>query len=82
MARLDRPGAKAKFAVLTFDDGYRDNYDLLLPELARRRIPALVYLTTGFIDRTAPMWWYGIDALLKTHGAIAFNGEETMISRR
>jgi peptidoglycan/xylan/chitin deacetylase (PgdA/CDA1 family) len=76
MARLDRPGANAKFAVLTFDDGYRDNYDLLLPELTRRGIPALVYLTTGFIDRTAPMWWYGIDALLKTHGAIAFNGEE------
>jgi peptidoglycan/xylan/chitin deacetylase (PgdA/CDA1 family) len=76
MARLDRPGAKAKFAVLTFDDGYRDNYDLLLPELTRLRIPALVYLTTGFIDRTAPMWWYGIDALLKAHGAIAFNGEE------
>ena len=76
MARLDRPGAKAKFAVLTFDDGYRDNYDVLLPELTRRWFPALIYLTTGFIDRSAPMWWYGIDALLKTHGAIAFNGEE------
>ncbi len=77
MARLDRPGAKAKFAVLTFDDGYRDNYDVLLPELARRGTPALIYLTTGFTDRTAPMWWYGIDALLRTHGAIAFNGEES-----
>ena len=76
MGRLARPGAKAKFAVLTFDDGYRDNYEVLLPELARRRAPALIYLTTGFIDRTAPMWWYGIDALLRKHGAIAFNGEE------
>lgn len=76
MARLERPGAKAKFAVLTFDDGYRDNYDVLLPELTRRQIPALIYLTTGFIDRSAPMWWYGIDALLERHGAIAFNGEE------
>ncbi len=77
MARLGRPGGKAKFAVLTFDDGYRDNYDVLLPELARWRIPALIYLTTGFIDRTAPMWWYGIDALLETHGAVTFNGEES-----
>jgi len=76
MARLARPGAKAKFAVLTFDDGYRDNYEVLLPELAGRQAPALIYLTTGFIDRIAPMWWYGIDALLRTHGAIAFNGEE------
>jgi peptidoglycan/xylan/chitin deacetylase (PgdA/CDA1 family) len=76
MARLDRPGMKAKFAVLTFDDGYRDNYSLLLPELTARKVPALIYLTTGFIDRTASMWWYGIDALLRKHGAIAFNGEE------
>lgn len=76
MARLDRPGMKSKFAVLTFDDGYRDNYSLLLPQLAARNVPALIYLTTGFIDRTAPMWWYGIDALLKKHGAVAFNGEE------
>jgi len=76
MARLTRPGAKAKFAVLTFDDGYRDNYEVLLPELDRRQASALIYLTTGFIDRTAPMWWYGIDALLRKHDAIAFNGEE------
>ena len=76
MARLDRPGMKSKFAVLTFDDGYRDNYSLLLPQLAARNVPALIYVTTGFIDRTAPMWWYGIDALLTKHGAVAFNGEE------
>jgi peptidoglycan/xylan/chitin deacetylase (PgdA/CDA1 family) len=75
MMRLERPGA-AKFAVLTFDDGYRDNHTLLFPELARRNMPAVIYLTTGFIDRAAPMWWYGVDALLREHGALALNGEE------
>jgi len=77
ITRLDRAGASPRFAVLTFDDGYRDNCSLLLPELLQRRIPATIYLTTGFIDRTAPMWWYGIESLLKTHGAIALKGEET-----
>lgn len=34
-------------ALLTFDDGYRTLHDDLLPELALRRIPALVFLISG-----------------------------------
>lgn len=35
--------------VLTFDDGYRDFRDHVLPVLERYRLPALLYLATGLV---------------------------------
>ena len=46
------------FVCLTFDDGYRDNYDIAYPILKRLNVPFAIYITTGFIDKTAKMWWY------------------------
>jgi peptidoglycan/xylan/chitin deacetylase (PgdA/CDA1 family) len=53
------------FAVLTFDDGYRDNRDHALPILRRERAPATFFLTTGFIDATAGLWWMIVEEALK-----------------
>jgi len=36
--------------VLTFDDGFRDFHDHVLPALVRHRLPAVLYLATGFVD--------------------------------
>lgn len=36
--------------VLTFDDGFRDFHDEVLPVLVRCETPALLYLATGFVD--------------------------------
>jgi peptidoglycan/xylan/chitin deacetylase (PgdA/CDA1 family) len=64
-ARLLLAGGKPRrFAALTFDDGYRDNHDVLLPLLARRKVKATVYVSAGFIDRDAPMWWFGVERAL------------------
>jgi peptidoglycan/xylan/chitin deacetylase (PgdA/CDA1 family) len=35
--------------VVTFDDGYRDFHDTVLPLLVRYRIPAVLYLATGLV---------------------------------
>jgi peptidoglycan/xylan/chitin deacetylase (PgdA/CDA1 family) len=42
--------------VITFDDGYLDNWTVAVPELIARRLPACFFITTGFIDtnRDAP----------------------------
>ncbi len=40
---------RRKVAVVTFDDGYRDNYLAAFPELKRAGIPATFFVATGFI---------------------------------
>lgn len=42
--------------VLTFDDGYRNNYKLAFPLLQRYNAPATIFVTTGFVDQTHPLW--------------------------
>jgi peptidoglycan/xylan/chitin deacetylase (PgdA/CDA1 family) len=35
--------------VVTIDDGFRDFYDIVVPVLVRHRVPAHLYLATGFV---------------------------------
>lgn len=40
-----------KPVILTFDDGYADNYTALYPLLQKYGVKATVFLATGFVDR-------------------------------
>jgi peptidoglycan/xylan/chitin deacetylase (PgdA/CDA1 family) len=42
--------------VLTIDDGYGDFFTSAFPVLEARRIPAIMFLTTDFLDRRAWLW--------------------------
>ncbi|HSA99601.1 MAG TPA: polysaccharide deacetylase family protein [Anaerolineales bacterium] len=44
-------------ALITFDDGYLDNYTSAYPILCRHNFPALIFLTTGHIGTDAPFYW-------------------------
>jgi len=44
-------------ALITFDDGYRDNYLYAYPTLKRRWMPAAIFLATGYIDNNKPFFW-------------------------
>lgn len=46
----------ARSAVLTFDDGFRDNLEQALPVLERHRAPATVFLVTGSISTGELPW--------------------------
>ena len=43
-------------AVVTFDDGYRDNYEVAYPILRRHRVPAIFYVATGALEGGEPLW--------------------------
>lgn len=52
--------------ALTFDDGYRDNYENALPELSRYGFAATVFLATSLIDDpTRYLWWDQLDYVLR-----------------
>jgi len=42
--------------LITFDDGWRDNFTTALPELKKYGLPATIFLATGFIDGDATFW--------------------------
>lgn len=44
-------------ALITFDDGYLDNYTTAYPILCEHKFPALIFLTTGHIGTDAPFHW-------------------------
>jgi peptidoglycan/xylan/chitin deacetylase (PgdA/CDA1 family) len=50
--------------VVTFDDGFRDFHEVALPELVRLRVPALLYLATGFVGVGDPQATIGRDQAL------------------
>lgn len=44
-------------AVVTFDDGYRDNLQLAAPLLADLQIPATFFLVPRYLSSRQPPWW-------------------------
>lgn len=53
--------AEQPLLAITFDDGYRDNLDHALPVLRRHGAPATVFVTPGFAERSAGLWWCDLE---------------------
>ncbi|MBM80492.1 MAG: polysaccharide deacetylase [Planctomycetaceae bacterium] len=54
---LTRPQRGSRHVLITFDDGYRDNFDLAYPILKSHGALAAFFLTSGFLDRPRITWW-------------------------
>jgi peptidoglycan/xylan/chitin deacetylase (PgdA/CDA1 family) len=52
-------------SMLTFDDGYLDNYTLAYPILRARSAPATFFITTGFVEERRLGFWDEVAYLLK-----------------
>ncbi|MFT6907291.1 MAG: peptidoglycan/xylan/chitin deacetylase (PgdA/CDA1 family) [Oleiphilaceae bacterium] len=54
-----------RYALITFDDGYLDNYNQAFPVLKKHKVPGIFYLPTDFIDSEIVPWWDEIAYLLR-----------------
>ena len=72
-----------KHAVLiTFDDGYRDNYTVAFPVLRQLGLRATVFLASGHIGSDRLFWWDAISYLVKQTrlNSISLPEEDTIIT--
>ena len=54
-----------RYALITFDDGYLDNYELALPVLERHAAPATFFVVHEFVEKESLAWWDEIAWLVK-----------------
>lgn len=61
---IEKKSLPRRVAVVTFDDGYKDNYTEAFPILKEYGIPATIFLTTGHIETNNVFWWNVIGYVL------------------
>lgn len=72
--RIEEAGTDlpTRAVIVTFDDGYLDNYLQAFPILRRHRIPATFFLVTGLVGTREAFWWDVVTFALEKLGV----GEE------
>jgi peptidoglycan/xylan/chitin deacetylase (PgdA/CDA1 family) len=60
----ENDGRRRRFVCVTFDDGYRDNFEFAYPVLKKYEIPFAIYVATSFADRLGELWWLGLEAVI------------------
>ena len=53
---VDNLDSSVKLATITFDDGWKDNYDYAYPILKQFQIPATIFIATDKIGGKEPFW--------------------------
>jgi peptidoglycan/xylan/chitin deacetylase (PgdA/CDA1 family) len=78
---LREPGSyRNRYAALTFDDGYLDNYTLAFPVLRARSAPAIFFICPGLIENRKVGWWDAIAYLVKKSQRSAITVRGTTLS--
>ena len=76
--RLVLPLNARPFVSLTFDDGYRDNFEYAYPILKRHKIPFTIYITSSFCDGEGELWWVALERVIAKAPVLelTFGGED------
>lgn len=63
-----RPFPK-RATLVTFDDGYRDNFTQAAPILKRYRVPAIYFVPTAALNKRELFWWDELARIIRETGA-------------
>ncbi len=66
MAFVDGEKLPPNPLLVTFDDGYRDNVDFVLPELVRAQLAATFFVATDYLTKRKVFWWDLVAYLVKS----------------
>lgn len=72
---------KDRKIVLTFDDGYLDNYINALPILEKYNCPAILYIATSYLDNIEYPWWSKVWEILRNTKNIRVDGKKFEIDK-
>jgi peptidoglycan/xylan/chitin deacetylase (PgdA/CDA1 family) len=67
---LEKNEIPDRAVVVTFDDGYADNKETARPLLEHYRIPATMFVTTGYLDQQREFWWDRLEHILLQPGSL------------
>jgi hypothetical protein len=83
VTRLQTGDIPDNAVVVTFDDGYRDNYQYAFPILQQLSIPATVFLSTAVIGTKTVLWHDRVfSAFRETNAPVLQGYGETTLSIR
>lgn len=77
-AGLAGAGFNRRACLVTFDDGWHDNFGHALPILMATRVPAVVFVTTGFIGTRDAFWQERLTRLLFMASRSASAGHDVL----
>ena len=73
-ARINKKPLPENSVVLTFDDGYESNYALAWPILRRLKLPATIFLVSGYLDKVLLPWYIRLEMALKRTSKLSVQG--------
>ena len=75
---IRRPRSQRTGVLLTFDDGMRNNFDVVWPILSKHGVPALFFVTSRHAEPGRYLWFAYVRALKKyyPHNRLAFRGAQ------
>jgi peptidoglycan/xylan/chitin deacetylase (PgdA/CDA1 family) len=71
--QLTNGDQERRYAVLTFDDGFRDNVSVALPILERFNAPFTMYIPTSALTRTMQSWWLALRELFRSRDRVTID---------
>lgn len=69
-AGLAEYSTTAPGVVLTLDDGYIDNKNVVVDLLLNLGVPVCIYITTAFVDKSVKPWWIIVENIIQKTGRI------------